>query len=165
MVYYTTFLELSKDAEKNQEELEKITELDFGTTKQRTLPESIKYCINLESIKLMYNELTELPDVFQQLTKLRELKIHNNKLRKIPESLKFCVNLEYLDCSTNELREIPDFIGELPKLTTLHYINNPLIKYPYFREKQPLFNYSSLNILSPYSTDTSSLSLNEYSSL
>jgi hypothetical protein len=40
-----------------------------------------------------------------------------------------------------------------------------LIKPPNCCEKQIAFDYCLLNKLSPYSTDTSSLSLNEYSSL
>ena len=70
--------------------------------------------INLRSIDLFNNGISEIPESLFRLTNLIILSLEGNKISKIPESLLRLTNLKWLFLSNNQIREIPESLRHLP---------------------------------------------------
>lgn len=71
----------------------------------------------LEILDLSNNQLTSLPDEFNQLTKLKIIFASNNPFTELPTVLGQCPNLEMIGFKSNKIKSVPE--GALPPKTTL----------------------------------------------
>ena len=72
---------------------------------------------NLENLSIPYNELTELPNSFENLESLRKLNLCSNNFTKFPKVLFKLKKLDYLHIDGNNIseEEILKFSNELPE--------------------------------------------------
>ena len=75
--------------------------------------------MQLQSLYLSKNQLTELPDWFGQLNRLNSLDISYNKLSKLPGSFDGLGQLQILDLSGNNLSVFPKELIQLQQLQKL----------------------------------------------
>jgi Leucine-rich repeat (LRR) protein len=81
-------------------------------------------------VRLAWQKLTSLPDVFEQLSELTELDLSGNQLQSLPASLWRTPNLKLLDVSHNPLHELPEAVGELRSLRALLLRDCPVRSLP-----------------------------------
>jgi hypothetical protein len=92
-------------------------------------PELIPYS-GKASIRMVSQQLTSLPEFFEQLPDLRELDISINRLTTLPDSLWRAVQLTALDLSFNPLRILPDGIAQMKALRSLSLRGCPIESLP-----------------------------------
>jgi Leucine rich repeat len=88
------------------------------------------------------NQLTALPESFDNLTNLQELYAKNNRLISLPTSLGNMARLKEICVSDNQLTALPDSLGNLTRLMCLDLRNNRLTALP-----EPLGNLTRLTFL------------------
>ena len=76
------------------------------------------------------NQLTALPESFDNLTNLQELYAKNNRLISLPTSLGNMARLKEICVSDNQLTALPDSLGNLTRLTFLDLRANTLVSLP-----------------------------------
>jgi len=86
---------------------------------------------NLQSLNLVWDKLTRLPDAFSGLTQLKKLRVDGNLLEQLPVSIFNLPQLEYLNASSNKLRQLPAFNDyKCKNLKTLNLSYNALTTLP-----------------------------------
>lgn len=88
---------------------------------------------NLESVTLVDNKLTEIPNAIGDIKQLKKLKISGNEgvsYEELVSKLKKAKKLEELSIPLNSLSEIPGNINELKQLKILDIRNNYLTGLP-----------------------------------
>jgi len=93
-----------------QEDIDKINELNLGNKKLDKLPNNIGNLINLQKLWIDTNQISEIPYSIGNLTNLQELWIYNNKITEIPDSIGNLANLQQFYCYWNQISEIPKWL-------------------------------------------------------
>lgn len=83
----------------------------------------------LETLKLGYNSLTEIPEKIERLQNLQILYLNYNKITEVPDVIAKLLLLEEINLEGNELEQFPTIFKELPKLKKIGWKDNPLGKY------------------------------------
>lgn len=117
-----------KQVFKKLAELPNLKHVGIFASEIVTLPNDIKYLIQVNSIDLHYNRIESLPAGFAKLKKLKELNLshncfNNDSIFYILQSLS---HLEVLDLSDNRLKRIPITIGKMKALKRLYLSANGL---------------------------------------
>ena len=107
-----------------------ITSLDLSHENLTNLPESIGKLTKLNGLDLRDNRITKLPESIGKLTKLDMLDLRDNRITKLPESIGNLKNLEHIHLSNNNLIKLPPQIGNLKKLLVLSLDYNNLESLP-----------------------------------
>lgn len=134
--------------------IEKLWEwADKNEIHENILPRDRKKIKSLESLRLMYSKVTELPPEIGNFSNLVELDIRNLKLAKLPSKITKLQNLkklklwnimfpefpmeifqllrlEELDIGANYFKKIPPEIGDLHNLKELVLVSNHLKELP-----------------------------------
>lgn len=92
--------------------------------------EGLQYFVNLQSLYMNGNSITELPEDFGNLTKLNTLYLTGNNLSSLPESFGDLGNLRYLDIIDNQLTSLPESFGNLINLEEAHLNKNQIASLP-----------------------------------
>ena len=89
----------------------------------------IYYCIShiLIALELSYNQLTALPENFDELMECASLKLSDNKFTELPDVLFRMPLMETLDLSHNELTTVDTTrLSQAPSLQCVTLTGNPL---------------------------------------
>ncbi len=128
------------------EQLYELKELVIGNLK--SLPKEIGALRNLDKLDVSGNELSFLPQQFENLN-ITVLKLGSNLFTTVPESLFNLTSLTFLDLGSNVLTLIPKELFNLTKLTYLHLGRNSIKILP--KEMMNLVNleylYLNYNLL------------------
>ena len=98
--------------------------------KLQQLPIKICSMTSLERLWVSHNNLSSIPDQFDQLSNLRELFLHHNALPNLPMPLCGLPNLQILWLSSNQITEVPSEIKNLKSLKRLHLDHNLIDVFP-----------------------------------
>jgi hypothetical protein len=71
------------------------------------------------SVRMVSEQRTSLPEIFEHLPDLRELDLSSNRLAILPESLWRAIHLTALDLSFNPLTALPEGIAHMKALNSL----------------------------------------------
>ncbi|XP_046963954.1 leucine-rich repeat-containing protein 47-like [Vanessa cardui] len=115
--------------DKNLFKLTNINLLNISDTCLATIPDDIKLLVNLQSLLLYGNKLTEFNENLTSLPKLKVLDLSRNQLTKIPESLNKMKELTSINFSSNQIEQLPKF-GDFPNLIIVDISNNKLSSFP-----------------------------------
>ena len=110
----------------------------------RSLPKEIGSLINLRTLNLSKNKLTELPKEIGSLVNLQTLYLYDNNLTELPEEIGLLVNLQTLYLNDNQLVELHKEIGCLTNLQRLYLHNNKLTELP--KEIESLVNLRDFSV-------------------
>ena len=94
------------------------------------IPDSIKDCQSLKTLRISNNKIKYIPREVGDLQKLQVLEASNNYLRRISTNVVKCTTLKCLEVNTNELTELPIDLGLLLNLQELVLDNNKLSQLP-----------------------------------
>jgi hypothetical protein len=94
------------------------------------LPECISALRVLRHLNLAHNQLENV-DAVSGVTSLCSLILNDNQLRYLPDSLQSLQQLQYLSLVRNQLMLIPESLGRLSKLTDLRLNENKLLFLPW----------------------------------
>ncbi|OQA35681.1 MAG: Leucine Rich repeats (2 copies) [Candidatus Dependentiae bacterium ADurb.Bin331] len=100
-------------------------ELPVGLIGKLMIPKSI----NIQTVDLSNNELTQLPEELLEFKQLKRLLMSRNKIAKFPDELVFMKSLEEADFSYNLIETVQDkaeWIGRDPQLTRFNISHNKL---------------------------------------
>jgi hypothetical protein len=132
-LYYNEGLEeVSKKIGKNVN-LKVITIIGNRRLNYNDLFKKLSRLKQLESVTLIDNKLTEIPDALGDIKQLKKLKISGNEgvnYEKLISKLKKVMQLEELSIPLNSLSEIPENINELTQLKTLDIRKNYISEFP-----------------------------------
>jgi Leucine-rich repeat (LRR) protein len=81
-------------------------------------------------LKLVGNQIDEVPKSINQMTQLRELHLAWNRLTTLPREIGEVTSLEKLLLSSNRIVRLPIEVGLLTRLHALYLDNNPDIITP-----------------------------------
>ena len=85
------------------------------------------YMLFLIALELSHNQLTSLPDNFDELLKCTSLKLSDNKFTEFPDVLFSMPLMETLDLSHNELTSLDTTrLSQTPSLQRVTLTGNPL---------------------------------------
>jgi Leucine-rich repeat (LRR) protein len=107
-----------------------LTSLKLLHNEIKELPEDFGNLTNLVSLNLIDNLLVKLPMSFSCLTALRDLRLSYNQLEELPEELAYFENLRQLWISNNKIELLPYETYRLTSLTELLCTANPLLDLP-----------------------------------
>lgn len=128
-----------------------LEKLELYQTEYDAIPDYV-YSMNLKSLRMFNNKVTEVDDRLGQMKMLEELSLRsnnvvdvepikdlsnlqnldiaNNSIRGLPEDIGGMKSLVDLDAATNSIRTLPDSISELSKLKSLNVSSNRLKRLP-----------------------------------
>ena len=112
------------------EKIAQIAKLSLEFNELTTLPESFENLTTLTDLRLGGNQLTTLPKSIGNLTNLTTLNLYSNRLTTLPESLGKLTNLTWLNLNANQLTTLPESFGNLTNLTRLYLRKNQLTTLP-----------------------------------
>lgn len=101
-------------------------ELNFAGAGLSFLPKEIGEVLQLTSLDLSNNEISDLPQEIFGLGNLTRLDLSKNSLSLIPAEIGQLKSLEYLDLSGNKLTYLPDSIFQLTNLKELRFSSNKI---------------------------------------
>lgn len=107
-----------------------LTTLDLSKNKLSQLPYQIGKLVNLKRLVLSGNRLSGLPADIGNLTSLTHLDCSANKLTFLPWTIQYLTNLNTIEASSNRLRTLPEGIEDLTLLHTLHIPRNEITELP-----------------------------------
>ncbi|XP_069480153.1 malignant fibrous histiocytoma-amplified sequence 1-like isoform X2 [Ambystoma mexicanum] len=94
-------------------------------------PVEIKILVHLQKLELSQNKVQTIPEgVFHFLPDLEFLKLSNNRIAHLPKDLASCQSLWYLNLSHNWIRTFPAVVLELSNLEEFFVENNKLRRLP-----------------------------------
>jgi Leucine rich repeat len=96
---------------------------------KKPLPELEPY-LGKENVRMCSQQLTSLPEIFDQLPDLRDLDVSINRIETLPESLWRATQLTDLDLSFNPLKTLPDGIAQMKSLRKLSLRRCPIKTLP-----------------------------------
>jgi Leucine-rich repeat (LRR) protein len=85
--------------------------------------------LNLESLNISGNLISQLPAEFGKLGQLKTLNISGNQLKELPQSVENLFNLENLEAAFNQLTALPS-MANFQKLLTLNIGGNAILSLP-----------------------------------
>ncbi|NRB42796.1 MAG: hypothetical protein HRU20_30720 [Pseudomonadales bacterium] len=100
-----------------------LTSLDLSHNRIGTLPESV-INIALQTLKLSFNILSQLPDNISSWNDMKTLDLSRNKLENLPADLAYLSQLENLDLSFNRLSTLPLELLTHPQMISLKLNGN-----------------------------------------
>ncbi|OJJ21134.1 hypothetical protein BKI52_11235 [marine bacterium AO1-C] len=109
---------------------EQVTQLRLAHHHFSTFPQDIFHFKNLESLSLIYCDITELPDEIAQLKKLKALVLSYNQLTKLPNEIGQLTKLQKLSLYANKLSKLPPSFGQLKQLTWVDLGKNQFTAFP-----------------------------------
>ncbi|CAH2093425.1 unnamed protein product [Euphydryas editha] len=115
--------------DKNLFKLTNLNLLNISDTCLSVIPDDIKLLVNLQSLLLYGNKITEFNENLTSLPKLKVLDLSRNQITSIPESLNKMKELTSINFSSNQIEQMPKF-GDLPNLITVDISNNKLSSFP-----------------------------------
>ncbi|MGC8802888.1 MAG: leucine-rich repeat domain-containing protein, partial [Bacteroidales bacterium] len=83
----------------------------------RKVPAIIANLINLETLNLAFNEISEIPSEFKYLVSLKELDIAGNQLATLPPSFSKLPSLQSIKIWRNLFEQLPKELEKIPTLT------------------------------------------------
>ena len=86
--------------------------------------------VNLNSLLLDHNQVTDLPTGMDKLSKLRILSLNSNEMISLPENLRHLNYLRRLFLNGNHIRVLPDWFEGFQQLTYLSLENNDMPFFP-----------------------------------
>ena len=139
---------VAEDLKTKQTRFASATKKAFNLVKppvdKKTPAELIPF-LRQESVYLVGQQRTSLPEFFDQLPDLRELYVSINRLETLPESLWRATQLTKLDLSFNPLKALPEGITNMKALSKLLLRGCPLKTLP--DALTGAKNLTSLNIM------------------
>ncbi|XP_049699043.2 leucine-rich repeat-containing protein 47 [Helicoverpa armigera] len=109
-------------------QLTNINLLNISDTCLSAIPDDISRLVNLQSLLLFGNKITDFNKNITSLKKLKVLDLSRNQLKSIPESLNDMKELTSINFSSNEIEEMPKFT-DFPHLLTIDVSNNKLTSF------------------------------------
>jgi Leucine-rich repeat (LRR) protein len=102
----------------------------YSKDSKNKLFNQLKEYLNLKTLLLDYNFLSNISNNIWSLDKLEKLSLANNKLISISEDIGILTNLKQLYLQNNLLERLPYTICNLKKLQSLELANNRIIYLP-----------------------------------
>jgi len=121
-----------------------LISLSLDTNQITNIPSEIKQLTNLTSFAVGSNKLTEISPEILKLNNLKFLYYWDNKIDTLPIEISNLVNLKELYLNNNKLKKIPSEIGNLINLTNLSFWDNQLTQFPI--EMSNLINLEILDL-------------------
>ena len=81
---------------------------------------------SLQSLDLLSNQISQIPDSLAQLTSLQNLYLGSNQITQIPDSLAQLAFLQTLNLGSNQITQIPEILENSSELKSLDLRDNPL---------------------------------------
>ncbi len=111
--------------------LKSLELLDVRYNELDAIPESIKDCRNLKTLRLSHNRIKYIPrEVGESHKKLNVIEATHNEIRRVSSHIVTCTSLKCLELNHNELIELPIDIGLLQELQELIVDTNKLSNLP-----------------------------------
>ena len=105
--------------------------LNNSQTEISILPENFGDLTELDSLVIVNQLITQLPESFENLVNLKYLNLGDNlQLTSLPESISNFQNLTALDIEQSGLEILPENIGNLTNLERLYIYGNQLTTLP-----------------------------------
>jgi Leucine-rich repeat (LRR) protein len=117
---------IAKDIPETPRFCDNLEVLDLHHNKLTKLPNEICLLVNLKKFRLDHNQLKKLPRDFSALFQLEKLTLDHNLLTKLPANMENMKKLKVLRLDSNQLTYIPNDIGRITTLKELTIHNNPL---------------------------------------
>lgn len=111
--------------DKNIFNLININLLNISDTCLAVIPDEIKKLVNLQTLLLFGNKISDFNENITCLAKLKVLDLSRNLIKSIPDSLNNMKELNSINFSSNEIETMPK-IKDLPNLISLNVSNNKL---------------------------------------
>ncbi|EQA71560.1 leucine-rich repeat domain-containing protein [Leptospira noguchii] len=92
------------------------------------LTKALQNPMDVRTLDLRDNQLTNFPKEIGNLKELRELYLSDNQLKTIPKEIGNLQKLQALYLKNNKLITLPNEIGKLQKLHTLNSYDIPALK-------------------------------------
>jgi Leucine-rich repeat (LRR) protein len=110
-------------------ELKQLRSIDISHNNISVLPKSLQNLVQLESVNISGNPLTELPKWLGDFSELKSLGLYKLNLNSLPESLRNLRKLTHLAIANNEFTESPVLIKNM-NLTALSAWGNSITELP-----------------------------------
>lgn len=108
-----------------------LTHLDLSNNR---IPElhhiALDEIVNLKSLKVQNNRLTDLPPYFARMVNLKQLNVSNNRFDTFPAVLCELLALTALDISFNAISVLPAKMAQLRNLESLILVGNSIEQLP-----------------------------------
>ncbi|XP_072934143.1 leucine-rich repeat-containing protein 47-like [Epargyreus clarus] len=108
--------------------LTSINLLNISDTCLSSIPDEIKGLVNLQSLLLYGNKLSEFNENITSLPKLKVLDLSRNQITAIPDTLNNMKELTSINFSSNQIETMPK-LGDLPNLIIVDVSNNKLTSF------------------------------------
>lgn len=104
--------------------------IDLSENQITDLPPEIGDLADLEVLQIDRNPLTSLPDEIGNLSKMTRLHIRITNLESLPDTISGCESLVELLLWSNKLEKIPSALADLQNLDVIHLDGNRISEIP-----------------------------------